>query len=137
MAEEEAESCYAAIRDQSTDNGVRLLTYFLARHRRRRDEALADLDPQHLEHLRALTMAEALDFSPAQTLAVLSRDPVGVTGPELLAAAIASDIEFIRLYQALLQHPEAGPARPALEALIRVEEHDMVMLRKMQAMHYF
>ena len=38
--EERLEKYYAAIRDESEDNGVRLLTYYLARHRQHLQDAI-------------------------------------------------------------------------------------------------
>lgn len=135
--DERVEACYAAIRDRSADNGTRLLTYYLARNRRRQDATLSRLPPPELEQLRRIAPQTPVVFEPERAFHVLSMAPEAVTGPALLEAAVNYDQALVRLYRAILHHPVSNEAREVLEALVRFEERDMAVLRKMQEMHYF
>lgn len=131
------ERYYAEIRDRSTDNGVRLLTYYLARHRRHQEQALAGQDEAAILRVRTVGLKFDVPFDPAKNFHLLETPPETVTGDQLLAAAIAYDSELVSLYKSILEQPVGDEAASVVAALIRVEERDIVMLKKMLAMHYF
>lgn len=135
--EEDAAAHYAAIRDQSPDNGVRLLTYWLARHRRHMDEAFGGLAEGALDRLRRIELKHEAHFAAEPGLGVLTVPPRTARGPDLLNAAIRYDTELVRYYRDILKQPLIDEARQLVEALIRIEERDIVMLKKMLAMDYF
>ncbi|MCK5094825.1 MAG: hypothetical protein KAR18_08875, partial [Spirochaetes bacterium] len=60
-----------------------------------------------------------------------------VRGRELLEAAAGYDAELVNLYKQILQQPLGPEAQVLIESLIRVEERDIVMIKKMIAMNYF
>ncbi len=131
------ERWYADLRDSTPDNGVRLLTYYLARHRRHQDEAFGDTDPECLARLRAIELRHAADFDPETRYRLLGADPAHVTGISLLQAAIGYDEALVQVYRFVREQPMIDEARDLVDALIRIEERDIVMLKKMAAMHYF
>ena len=135
--EVELEQLYAAIRDRSQDNGVRLLTYYLARHRRRQQRSLVVVDPPTLQHVRKIELKFEIVFDPKQDFPLLESDPEGVKGDDLLRAAMRYDAALVELYRQILRQHLTDEAKTVLEALIRNEEKDIVMLQKMLAMHYF
>ena len=128
---------YAEIRDRSKDNGVRLLTYYLARHRRHQEQALAGLDPDRGGHVRMVELKFDAPFDLDAGRQMPYAPPETIQGDELIEMAVGHDRELVSLYRSVLVQPVGDDARTVLEALIRVEERDMVMLKKMQAMHYF
>ena len=135
--EERLTRCYAEIRDGCEDKGVRLLTYYLARHRRHLDEALAEFDPEQIKKIGNIQLKHDVDFDPGRALELLERQPCDVTGQQLLDAAVEYDGALIELYRSILRQPLSGEATALLEALIRVEERDIVMLKKTMATHLF
>ena len=60
-----------------------------------------------------------------------------VTGEDLLQSAISHDAELITLYRSILEQPLGEEVTIFLESLVRVEERDIVMLKKTLAMNYF
>ena len=78
-----------------------------------------------------------ISFDPEKNFHLLKAPPKTVAGDQLLQAAIGYNGELTALYRAILEQPVDDNARPVLEALLRVEERDIVMLKKMLAMHYF
>lgn len=128
---------YAEIRDRSTDNDVRLVTYYLARRRRHQEKAMEGLDPDRLQQVREveLTFDAPLDLAARVRLPDLA--PETVKGDELIQAAVSYGSEWASLYRSILARPLNDDVRAVLEALIQVEERDIVMLKKMLAMHYF
>jgi hypothetical protein len=131
------EQYYADVRDKSANNGVRLLTYYLARHRQHQELALRELSRKELERLRKVEMEGEADLSPLEQFPLLDTAPSKVSGSQLLEAALRYDGALAGLYRSILGRDLSGEARDALQALIRIEERDMMMLKKMVAMHYF
>ena len=110
------EKYYGAVRDHTTDNGVRLLTYYLARHRRHQEQGL-----QAVVRLGRL---------------MITNSSAEVSGQHLLETAVNYDTRLIALYREILKQPLTAEARAMIEALIRIEERDVIMLKKMIAMEY-
>ena len=129
--ERKLEGHYAAIRDQSKDDGVRLLTYYLSRHRRHLDEAIQGYGAEDLEKILDVRVKHDVVFDP------MGAPPTGVDGQRLLEAAVAYDLELVGLYRRILEQPLGEEATALLRSLVRLEETDIVMLKKMIAMHYF
>ncbi len=71
--EERVAHYYASIRDSSAGNEVRLLTYYLARHRRHQKHGLADLDADQKERFRAIEMEHDIRFVPEKSFAFSMR----------------------------------------------------------------
>ena len=131
------EAYYAKIRDRSQDNEVRLLTYYLARHCRHQDQVMATYDKTQVANLRKAEVTHDVVFESEKHFPLLGRRPEGVTGEELLQAALKYDQTLIVLYRSILEQPIDDELRVMVESLIRVEERDIVMMKKMIAMHYF
>lgn len=131
------EQYYSDIRDGSRDPGVRLLTFYLARHRRHHELATDKLDKKSLESLRRVELRSDIDFVHEKHFHTLSKPPAAVTGDELLRAAVNYDSALVSLYRSILEKPLPDDGRAVLESLICIEERDIVMLKKMLAMHYF
>jgi hypothetical protein len=135
--ESKLDAYYAEVRDQSPDNSVRLVTYYLARHRRHQERALGELDPNILQHLRemGLTFDASLDAAAGPRLPDFA--PEAVKGNVLIEAAVSHGKGLVSLYRSILAQPLNEDVQTVLEALIRVEEREIVMMKKMLAMHYF
>ncbi len=128
---------YAEIRDQTEDNGVRLLTYYLARHRRHQELALADCDRAQIDRTRKVELKHDIPFDPEKLSRQIDVPVDTITGDRLLQTAIAYDQALIDLYRAILEQPLNDEVRALFESLKRIEERDIVMMKKMVAMHYF
>ncbi|HEB10900.1 MAG TPA: hypothetical protein ENI06_06770 [Spirochaetales bacterium] len=135
--EERLEKYYASIRDESQDNGVRLLTYYLSRHRRHLEEALSDYSPEELSRIGRVKLKYDIEFYPEKVFHLMKTPPQEVKGRELLEAAVGYDTELVDLYKKILQQPLSTEAAVLIESLIRLEERDIIMLKKMIAMNYF
>ena len=135
--ERKLERYFAEIRDVSEDKGVRLLTYYLARHRRHLDQHLAELDADGRKKIYKVKVKYDIDFHPERDLNLMDSQPSEIKSNELLNKAIAYDEQLIHLYRLMLEQPLGETATTLVEALIRLEEKDVVMLKKMLAMNYF
>ncbi|MBN2552472.1 MAG: hypothetical protein JXB06_06865 [Spirochaetales bacterium] len=135
--EDRLESYYATLRDQSRDNGVRLLTYYLSRHRRHLQEALGNLCTGDLQRLRAIKLKHDVEFHPERDFRTMRTPVERVKAKDVLEAAVEYDAALVRLYQSILDQPVHEAAADLLRSLIRIEERDIVMLKKMIAMNYF
>jgi hypothetical protein len=135
--ENRVEQYYAAIRDQTEDSGVRLLTYYLCRHRRHIKQALEDFDTDEADKICEELLMYAVEFHPERKFHCLDTNPCDIKGQELIECAVSYNEDLIRLYRNILAQPISGEAKLLLESLICIEEKDIVMLKKMLAMHYF
>ena len=135
--ERHLEQYYADIRDRSKDNSVRLLTYYLSRHRGHLPEALKKYSAQVIDHVRKISLKRAISFVPGKEFHILGTPPAEVHGQELLEAAVKYDTALVNLYQGILEQPLMGQAQELFDSLIHIEERDIVMLKKMAALNYF
>jgi hypothetical protein len=135
--ERRLEAHYAAIRDRSKDDGVRLLTYYLSRHRRHLDEAIAGYGGADLQKILEVRLKQDVVFDPAASMEIVMVPPAAADGQQLLEAAVAHDLELVGLYRRILEQPLGEGATALVRSLVRLEERDIVMLKKMIAMHYF
>ncbi len=135
--EHRIERCYARIRDETESNGVRLLTYYLARHRRHLEQVLKDFDDDVVARVRAVKLKYDITFPPERDFALLDADPKSISSAELLEAAAEYDEALIELYRSILKQPIGEEATLVFEHLVKAEERDVVMIKKMAAMNYF
>lgn len=131
------EKYYATISDGSQDEGAKLLTGYLVRHCRHLQKALNEFDPEKVKCLRRIMLKYDIEFRPQEQFGVLRISPENVKGSEILEIAVKHDVELTSLCRKILRQPLENEAEELLEALIRVEERDIVMLKKMIAMNYF
>lgn len=135
--EEQLEQYYAFIRDGTRDNGVRLLTYYLSRHRRHMQEALKNFTPEEIEHFKKIKLKYDVEFHPEKEFHIMKIPLEQVRGKDLLEAAVEYDTQVVGFYRRILDQSMNPDAKEFVESLIRLEERDVVMLKKMIAMNYF
>ena len=128
---------YAEIRDQSKDNGVRLLTYYFSKHCRHLPEVLKEYSPEIIERVRKIELKRDIPFVPEKEFPAVGIAPDAVHGQKLLEAAVKYDTALASLYRKILEQPLLGKAQALFDRLIHVEERDIVMLKKMAAMNCF
>ena len=88
--EQMLEKYYVQIRDETEDNGVRLLTYYLSRHRNHLGQVLADFSTNDTQKVRNIKLKYDVAFLPEKEFHLFEADPKAITGKELLEAAAAS-----------------------------------------------
>lgn len=135
--EHKIERYYARIRDETEKNGVRLLTYYLARHRRHLKQALNDVEGEAVKRVRAVQLKYDIDFSPEYEFKLFEIEPSEIDSEQLLETAAGYDTALINLYNRILVQPVGEEAQSIFENLIKIEERDIVMIKKMIAMNYF
>lgn len=131
------ERFYADLRDRATSDGVRLLTYYLARHRKHLPEAMENFDSERVRKWkRVLLKYDDTDFDPHRLFSGrhLSDD---VTADQLLAHAIELVEHLIRFYRWMTMHTHGKSEQQLFEFVLRIEENHVVELKKMKAMDYF
>ena len=135
--ESKLEKYYAAIRDESQNDGTRLLTYYLCRHRRHLDQALENYSQTDIERIYRAQLKYDIEFDPETDFKLLESSPQDVKGQEMLGAAVDHDTRLIQFYHSILEQPLGPEASALIQSLIKLEEKDVVMLKKMIAMNYF
>lgn len=127
---------YLDLAEQSTREGVRLLTDYMGRHRRRLSEALERFSAEEYRRISALPLryepvSSECDHFEARVL------PPDATATEVLDLAIEFDECLISLYRQVAQQDVEPEVKELFESLVRMEERDEVMLKKIKATHYF
>ncbi len=135
--EKQLENYYAEIRDTTQNEGVRLLTYYLSRHRRHLQHAIDNADKKTIAHLFKIKFKYDVEFSPERDFHPLNKPILEIKGQELLDAAVNYDLQLIELYKKIREQPMNPEAYGFVDGLIRMEEKDVVMIKKMVAMNYF
>jgi hypothetical protein len=131
------EAYYAELRDRSTVDGVRILTHYLARHKRHVPEALEPFTAVDLHHIRLAPMKyDDTDFHPAHCFEGRGL-PADATGEQLLDVSIEFVDTLIRFYHWMLQQPLGPGPQGLFQSLLRIEERDVIELKKIKAMDYF
>jgi rubrerythrin len=128
---------YAAIHDETENADIRLLTCYLARHADHLKQALGDFSLGEIGPICEERIECTTEFPDARQRQIIEADPAKVRGRELLEGAVNHDGALIGLYRSVLdRHPSEGAAS-LFETLVRMEESDIVMLKKMINMEYF
>lgn len=125
---------YAEIRDHSPDNDVRFLSYYLSRHGYRLQAALGALTPSLLNAVRSAPLDKRVAFSPEEAFHALTTPPAKVKRRDLLDAAMRYDAELAGVYRKILQNTGDSDVTAVVEGLILMEERDIIILKKIQAM---
>jgi rubrerythrin len=135
--ERRLEAYYAELRDRSTNDGARLLTYYLARHRKHLPEALESLPAPQLEGLcRVRLQSEMPEFHLPGCFR--GKDlPASASGDELLGVAIELVETLAAFYRSLAERLPEGEAHELAEELLHIEEVHLIELKKTKATHYF
>ncbi len=127
---------YAELSGHSSREGVRMLTDYMSRHRKRIAEALEKLSPQQSSRI----CSAPLRYEPqAADCRCFKRVELhdNATAAEVLDAAVILDECLVNLYRQVLQQPINEEIRGLFESLVRAEQRDEIELKKIKAMDYF
>lgn len=135
--EEKLERYYADLRDRATKDGVRLVTYYLARRKQHLPQTLRDYPAGQLERIRQTPFKydEAdLDLEKCFDGKDLPSD---TDAERLFEVAIEFVDQLIAFYRHLSEQQLGKDVQGLFGSLLKIEEKDIVELKKMRAMHYF
>ena len=135
--EDRMERLYTRVRDRTEDNRVRMLTYYMARHRRHQQIALATVPRTRVGRARRVRVCVSAGLDPSKRHALRPGSVARLTGTQMLSGAEGYDRALIELYRSLLTPALDACARAVLEALVLQEQRDLAMLKKMSDMRYF
>ncbi len=127
---------YADLSEHSGREGVRLLTDYMSRHRKRIAEALDKLSPEQIRRI----CSAPLRYEPqAADCRCFDRIKLSdnTSAAAVLDAAVTLDECLVSLYRQVLQQPVDEEIRELFESLVRAEERDEIELKKIKAMDYF
>ncbi|MDA3938947.1 MAG: hypothetical protein PF693_06525 [Spirochaetia bacterium] len=131
------EKYYIEIRDNTSNNGVKLLTYYLSRHRRHLQEALVSIEVAELKKVRKVKLKYNIDFYLKKEFHPMKTPVEEVNGDELLDAAVGYDQKLIHLYEKIQEQPLPEEAKNIIGSLISIEHKDILMLKKTIATNYY
>ncbi len=135
--EKALELYYIEIRDNTPNNGVKLLTYYLSRHRRHLQDAFNNLEITDLNNIRKVKLKYEVGYYFEKEFHPMETPVADVSGNELLEAAVDYDKKLISLYEKIKNQPLPEGTGNFIGSLISIEQKDIVMLKKTMATHYY
>jgi hypothetical protein len=125
---------FERIHDETHDEGVRLLTDYIARHRHRTLAELERCSHQEIEHIKKLPLQYQPDIPGEHTIKAvkLSTDASPL---EILKAAIEFDECMVKMYKQIASQPLAHEVKDLFESLTTYEMVDEIHLKEI--MHMF
>ena len=130
---------YANLSHQTTREGVRLLTDYMSRHRRRTHIALFKLPVKKVEEIYRICHTP-LRYEPhgADRHCFEGIElPPDATAAEVLDIAIKFDECMVQFYRQVVRQPVDQEIKQLFESLIQMEQYDEIELKKIKAMDYF
>ena len=127
---------YARLSEQSTREGVRLLTDYMSRHRRRIGKAMARLSSEQVKRVRSVPLRYEPQAADCRCFEATELLP-GTTATEVLDAAVTFDECLVRLYRQVLEQPVDEEIKELFESFLRAEQRDEIELKKIKATDYF
>ena len=131
------EKYYADLRDRAVNDGVRLVTYSLARRKRRLVETLDNYSSKQIELIRRIPVKfEVVDLRNESYFSdrILPDDTNADT---LLRNAVEFVELLISFYREIAQKSPGEEIGVLFSSLLKIEEKDVIELKKIRAMNYF
>jgi rubrerythrin len=127
---------YAELAENTTREGVRMLTDYMSRHRVRISAELTKLPSEQVSHICASPLRYQPDAADCKCFDGLNVPP-DATANDILGVAMILDECLMGLYRQVLQQDVEPEVRELFESLLRSEQRDEIELKKIRAMDYF
>lgn len=124
---------FTEISDKTHDEGARLLTDYIARHRHRTLAALSKLQVQQIEHIKKLPLQYQPDIPGAHCFKEINLQ-LDATPLTILQAAIEFDECLVQMYHQIANQPVAHEIKELFESLEKYEQADEINLKKIRQM---
>jgi hypothetical protein len=131
------ESYYADLRDRTTCDGTRLLTYYLARHRRHLLEALRTFTSSDLVYVQRTPLKYNGPGLPLEADLEEKKLSPDAKAEQLLDAAIELVEALASVYRWVAEQDLGTKPLGLFVSLLKMEETHIVELKKIKAMDYF
>jgi rubrerythrin len=135
--EQSAEKYYADLRDRTSNDGVRLLTHYLAKRKQHLPQALSLVTPEDLAEARKFPILISENLIPGQEFFTQQRLDDDADGGRLLSAAIIFTETLLTIYEKMVAAIPSGRAHSLFRTLAVIEHRAIVELKKILAMDYF
>lgn len=132
--EEDLDNYYKLLREESSDNGLRIIVYFLARKRARLKSLLDKVDPGVVEEVRKVELADAVTFDLDKILSEGAMSPVDTDSQMLLAKTSNIAQAYAELCDSVIRNTDSGNVISLFKDMSRLKTDENTMLMKMQAL---
>ncbi|MDD5674072.1 MAG: hypothetical protein PHC61_07915 [Chitinivibrionales bacterium] len=128
---------YADLRDRTTNDGVKLLTYYLARHKQHFPSVMSCFNAEQIERIRNTPFLEEDELGNMEQFFQDESLPSDAKADALLDRAIAFVQVLVTCFQHMADQPVGETSTQLFKSLYDLEVRDIVTLKKMKAMNYF
>lgn len=132
--EENLDSYYKLLREESSDNGLRIIVYFLARKRARLKSLLDKLDPGVIYDVRKIELADAVTFDLDKILSEGVMSPMDTDSKMLLTKTSNIAQAYAELCDAVIRNTDSENVISLFKDMSRLKTDENTMLMKMQAL---
>ncbi len=134
--ERRLKALYANIRDRTTNDGTRLLTYYLARHRRHLPSALESCSSSQIEKIRRTPLKyDGPEFEPRSRLEGVEL-PTSAVANEVLDTAVELVETLTAVYRWIADRQLGDEASLLFGSLLKIEMSHLIELKKIRAVDY-
>jgi hypothetical protein len=134
--ERRLKALYADVRDRTTNDGTRLLTYYLARHRRHVPSALASCTASQIENIRRTSFKyNGPEFEPRACFEGV-KFPASVVANDILETAFVLVETLTAVYRWIADQQLGEEATSLFSSLLKIEESHLIELKKIRAVDY-
>lgn len=127
---------YARVRDETNDASVKLLTYYLSKHRNHINGIFREFKPDAALSIRKNELEKDILYHPSSALILMDIPAGEITKKQLIKIAICRDSQLIDVYRRLLAQDLSGEAKRFVKCLIQAEEIDILKLTQMSEMEF-
>lgn len=124
---------FERIHDETHDEGARLLTEYIARHRHRTLSELKRSSQDQVERIKKLPLQYQPDIPGNHTIKEVKLSPEA-TPLQILNAAIEFDESIVKMYKQIASQPLAHEVKELFDGLTTYEKVDEIHLKEITHM---
>ena len=127
---------YRQFSEETTHEGVRLLTEYMSRHSHHIRDFLSKLPADSVRHILSVPLSYEPYIPDCRCFEKIDLPP-DADAAHVLDAAVLLDECLMQLYRQIVRQPVERHIKELFEGLIQIIEKDEIQLKKIKAMDYF
>ena len=127
---------YQGISNNTSHEGARMVTDYIARHTSHVNEMLSDLTEKERQHICSIPLSYEPSIPGKQCFELIEL-PDDATADDVLEVAISFDECLLQMYRCVARQDSERDVKEFFEELILTLEKDEVGLKKIKAENYF
>jgi hypothetical protein len=127
---------YEKVSQESSHEGVRLLTEYMSRHSHHMKDLLSKMPEEKVARIIKVPLSYQPHIPDCHCFEEIDVTPDSKAA-DVLNAAVLLDECLMQLYRQVVRQPVEEQIREIFEELIQIIEQDEIQMKKIKAMNYF